>query len=284
MVDFVLHACGPQPVELAFLCGTVQIHPAYLDRSGAFHLGILVRDREAALIVGGLVFRGPDHLRIEQNHWFGRGILDAIHHDHPLHRAGLWRGKANAGGVIHGFQHVARKFGDLGSHRGHRVARFLQTRVGMDQDGADHVWYLRRSGDWCKRKRQGKLAADMARDHEKIFLIICIFLYKILNFSINQEPHSDSDIISGIPYLNGRARYRWTLILRLTASARTRSSGTRWRRFMAFRPAMASPCGSRIWSFGHQPVCKPRWKRCWPTAFTAITAMRPNIWTQSAGG
>jgi hypothetical protein len=60
-------------------------------------------------------------------------------------------GQAKAGRVIHGFQPGGGKAHNFFCHRSDRLAGLLQTRDGMDQNIADHVWDLRHERDWFKR-------------------------------------------------------------------------------------------------------------------------------------
>ena len=77
-------------------------------------------------------------------------ILGAVQNDDTAHHADLRRGKTHAGRVIHGFQHVGGKRAKFRRDVSHGLTRLFQARVGVDQDGADHVLDLRRGGEWCK--------------------------------------------------------------------------------------------------------------------------------------
>ena len=151
VVNLVLHAGRPKPGEQALLRVAIKVHPANLHRTRPLYFGVLIGDRKTALLVAAEVFRRPQNLRIQQRDRLGRTVLDAIHNDQPFHHADLRRGKTNSGRIIHGFKHVRRQSRNLGGHRSDRLAGLLQTRIGMDQDIADHLWDLRRGGKSCKR-------------------------------------------------------------------------------------------------------------------------------------
>ena len=59
-------------------------------------------------------------------------------------------GKADAGGVIHGLQHVIGKLAQILRDVTHGIGRLLEPWVGVEQDGPDHKGDLRCSGWLCK--------------------------------------------------------------------------------------------------------------------------------------
>jgi hypothetical protein len=102
------------------------------------HLGILLGDRQAALFIGALFVRGPGDFGVHQT--IGRAsasgsFTQSITKMRDM-TPDLRAGKADAGRVIHGFQHVGssgtngiRDFGD-------GLGCLLEARVGMGEDRA----------------------------------------------------------------------------------------------------------------------------------------------------
>ena len=75
---------------------------------GPLDLLVIFRDREAALLVGALLLRGPDDLRIDQHHRPALLVRSSatVDHDEALRHADLDRGETDAGRVVHRLEHV----------------------------------------------------------------------------------------------------------------------------------------------------------------------------------
>ena len=123
MVDLMLHTGGKKPFAGHHLLFAIDIQIAHIDAGRPFDLGGLFWDRQAAFLENGLGIGAGDNLRIDHLVKLRRVIRTAIHHNDPLRDIHLRRGKADSGGVIHGFGHVieklARAIGDLGNRRCH---------------------------------------------------------------------------------------------------------------------------------------------------------------------
>ena len=68
-------------------------------------------DRQAALLIFGGFLRGGDNLRIDEQLRLPRLflVLDEIHHHDALRHADLDGGETDAGGGVHGVEHVVHE-------------------------------------------------------------------------------------------------------------------------------------------------------------------------------
>ncbi len=96
------------------------------DLGRAFDLVEDLGHRQTAFLIGQCVFRGGQDLGV---HIVLRGRLLAlagqVHDDHPLGHAHLHGGQADAGRVVHGFQHVIHQGAQLVSHAAFNRGRDL---------------------------------------------------------------------------------------------------------------------------------------------------------------
>ena len=85
----------------------VEIEVADLHLGGPLDLLVVFRDRQAALLVGGLLLGRPDDLRIDDHLRLARLVLAGeVERDHALRHADLDRREPDPGGVVHGVEHV----------------------------------------------------------------------------------------------------------------------------------------------------------------------------------
>ena len=121
MVDLVLDTGRHQPLAVHLHHLVVEV--AITDAAGgrAFHLLIIIRDRQAAFLIGRQFVRNADDFRIDEHDRLLFLVLAGkIDHHHALGHRDLDGGKPDAGRVIHGLQHVLRQLADGrrdGSHR-----------------------------------------------------------------------------------------------------------------------------------------------------------------------
>ena len=132
VVQLVLRAGGPKPVEIAFLRLAVEPGPAHPHLGRADHLGVDVGERQAAFLEDPRGLGQADDLGVDHDQRRGAavGILAAIHHEHPLQHAQLRRGKAHARRLVHRGQHVGRQRLELGRDPRDRLAALL-TQAGV---------------------------------------------------------------------------------------------------------------------------------------------------------
>jgi len=96
---------------------------------------VIFRDRQAALFVSHFVVGRPGHFRIDENARVVLvGLLRQIHGDDAFGNADLDRGKADAGRVIHGRQHVIDQLADAGIDVLDRLGNLPQPLVGERYD------------------------------------------------------------------------------------------------------------------------------------------------------
>ncbi|GAA6188982.1 hypothetical protein NBRC116596_20450 [Litorivita sp. NS0012-18] len=89
-------------------------------------------------------------------------FLDAIEGDEPLEHADLRRRQPDAGGVIHGFEHV---FGQLAARVGEifdGVALLFEARIGMYQNRPYHGLHLGDAGGACNGRGAARVAGNVA--------------------------------------------------------------------------------------------------------------------------
>ena len=120
VVDLVLQAGGEQPFGVDFPRVALRIEVTHLHPRRPLHLLVIFRDRQAALLVGALFLRRPDHLRIDEDQRLLRLVLlGEVHGDDPQRHADLDRGEPDAGRVVHGLEHVLDQLADLVIHAFH---------------------------------------------------------------------------------------------------------------------------------------------------------------------
>ena len=119
MVHLMLKAGGEHAFDLFLVDFAVAVEPAGADRVRPVDLGILVGDRQAALIVGARL-GGAQDLGVDEDQRvadrlaaFLLRILKVDDQD-PLRNAHLDRGEADAGGGVHRLEHVVDERLDLG--------------------------------------------------------------------------------------------------------------------------------------------------------------------------
>ena len=116
-------------------------------RAGALDFLGVIRDREAALLVGAQLIRAPDDLGIDEDLRMGlrlrlallvelpRDLLFEIADHDALHHADLDRREANAARRIHRIEHVARQITDLVRDGDDGLANLPQAGIGQYDDG-----------------------------------------------------------------------------------------------------------------------------------------------------
>ena len=135
VVNLVLDHGGEEAIgiDLMGLAGLIEIF--HLHRHRAFDIGILLGDRQTALVIAAQFLRRPCDNRVDDLVWLRFLVLFCrIEHQHPLHDPDLWGGEANTRRVIHGFEHVielaAMRIGDFL----HRITFHAQAAVGNGHD------------------------------------------------------------------------------------------------------------------------------------------------------
>src|SRR5690606_35343564 len=122
MVNLMLQTGAEKTLNLIFMAVAILVLPARGYHGWPFNIGILVRHREAAFAINRQVFRrvqnfGIDkHPRVADDFMVMVAMLAMfmimfhrflkVDHQYPFGHANLYRGKANARRVIHGFKHV----------------------------------------------------------------------------------------------------------------------------------------------------------------------------------
>src|SRR5712691_9649668 len=137
MVDLVLQAGGEEPIGLDLLRRTLEIEVFYLHLRRAFHVAVIFRDREAALLVGRLLRRRPHDLRIDEDlRALGLLFLGQVQGDDALGRADLDGGEPDPGRVVHGLEHVLDQLADAGVDLLHRLGDLPQPLVRQNENVA----------------------------------------------------------------------------------------------------------------------------------------------------
>ena len=99
VVELVLHADGGAVGELRLVRGAVEPEPAHPHPRRAGHVLVDVRDREAALLAGDGLLRGPSELGVDEHHRLRRVVLAGDSPSPPLAaspRAGSRRARCPA--------------------------------------------------------------------------------------------------------------------------------------------------------------------------------------------
>ena len=169
MVVLVLHDAGMEVGHLTFDHIAVAVHPAIADARRARHRGAQVRDRQAALPVQHAFLAQQFDFRIDQHRAghrdvvrIGAGALAGdAEHEQPQRHMDLRRGEADAGRVLHGFDHVADQPADFRrAGVGHRVAAAEQHRVTHAGDLENEPWDLRDGvAETALARAQGRVIA-----------------------------------------------------------------------------------------------------------------------------
>lgn len=106
----MLNASRQKAVGLDFLFSPLPVQKLYCHFSRPLNILEILRDRKTAFLINRHVLAGPDDFRVDEHHWFLRGIfLRDIQHKDTFQDADLAGRKADARGVIHCFQHVISK-------------------------------------------------------------------------------------------------------------------------------------------------------------------------------
>jgi hypothetical protein len=138
MVHLVLQAGREQAVGLDLPRLALAIEEADANPGGPLHLGIVVWDRQASLLVDGALVRGAEDFRVEEDlRGPGLALLGEVDDHQPDRLADLDRRQAYARRVVHRLQHVVDEpaqavvealdgFGDLAKHW-----------IGQDYEGSD---------------------------------------------------------------------------------------------------------------------------------------------------
>ncbi len=139
MIDLMLQASRQNAVrlDLSRVAIAIEVTGAHAGRP----LDILenVRDRQTALLAGGMLVRSPENFRISETKRLRRRCFTFafghVENDHPLLHGDLNRGKPDARRGIHGLKHVVHERADAVVDRGHWRANEAQTRIGKGDDG-----------------------------------------------------------------------------------------------------------------------------------------------------
>ena len=140
MVDLMLQADRQQPVDLAVLDLAVGVPPARAHPIGAQHLGILLGDRQAALLVGHQGFALLEDLRIDEHPRVPDRLallilfLLEVDHEQADRYPDLHRGQPDAGRVVHRLEHVGDEGLELGIEILDRSRGLAQDRIGNADD------------------------------------------------------------------------------------------------------------------------------------------------------
>ena len=106
----------------------LETHPHLL---AALHAGVVFGDRQAAFFLAALPLAGND-LGIDGDQ---RRLLavpgGAVEDDQPLADPDLGRGEADAGGGVHGLQHVVGQAAQFGVEGRDRCGLLLEDRIGV---------------------------------------------------------------------------------------------------------------------------------------------------------
>ena len=112
MVDLMLQADREQPVDLALVGLALGVLPACTDPVWPHHLGILLGNRKAALVVGHQGLRLLEDLRIDEHPRVLDRLalfLDRLHqvdHQHAPGHPDLDCSEPDPGGFVHRLEHV----------------------------------------------------------------------------------------------------------------------------------------------------------------------------------
>ncbi|MCY1300251.1 hypothetical protein D9M70_498120 [compost metagenome] len=138
VIDLMLQAGGEQAIGLDHLFLAVTVEMLDGDRRGALDLGVKVWDRQAAFLVDRALIGRSNDLGIDENE---RGLVVAffrnIEHQHAFGNADLDRGKADAGRVIHGFEHIVGQTADVRVDGFDRRGNLAEHRIGKDDKRLD---------------------------------------------------------------------------------------------------------------------------------------------------
>ena len=135
MIHLVLQAGCHQVVHCLFMDLAVQILPTRANLGGAFDVGILVGNRQAAFAINRMLFRRIKDLGI---HEYPRltnrltvfaGFLK-VDDQQPFWHADLYRGEPDTGGGIHRFEHVIDQLFEVSIERLDRRRDGFQPRIG----------------------------------------------------------------------------------------------------------------------------------------------------------
>ena len=135
MVDLVLQAGREQPFRLDLADLVLVVEIAQPDRLGALNLGVMLGQRQTAL-VGRQQFLGtPQDLGIGDAHRLRRlAVARAIDHQHTLRYPDLRCRKPDADRVVHRLEHVVHQPAHRGVDRGNRPRLDLEARIGSGDD------------------------------------------------------------------------------------------------------------------------------------------------------
>ena len=153
VVHLMLQAGGQHAIGLHLDLLAVQIEIFRPDAGGALHIVPDFRDRQAALLENGHLFRRPENLGVDEDAPTLLAVfLIQIYHDHPLGHADLDRRQADAVGGIHAVGHVFDQFADFAIHLFDISGDGFKPRVGRDKDRTDG--HGREIGEAGKRVKQ----------------------------------------------------------------------------------------------------------------------------------
>ena len=124
-----------RPLGLDLLRLAFEVEELHLHRARPLHLLVVFRDGEAALLVDRLFLRLPGHFRIDEHlRRLRLVLLGEIHGDHALRHADLDGRQPDAGGVVHGLEHVVDQRAQRLVDGADRLGFQPQPLVGKDED------------------------------------------------------------------------------------------------------------------------------------------------------
>ena len=140
MINLVLNASCPQIGKNLLLRRAVLVDPGNFNIRWAGDISVLFRDRQTAFFVNARFICRRNNLRVEHNGGFGRRVfgLFTIQNDQSGQYPDLRRGKPNARGGIHRFQHVVRQLLERSIDIINRSRDFFQPWGGMQDNRLDH--------------------------------------------------------------------------------------------------------------------------------------------------
>ena len=120
VIDLVLDAGGEQFVRFYFEGVAVPVQGINPHSGRAFHLLVEPGHRQAAFFVGRQLIGEWGDLRVDV-HLGLVALFGQIHHQQALVHVHLSGRQADAGGVVHGFDHVVDQFAKLVIYLFHRL-------------------------------------------------------------------------------------------------------------------------------------------------------------------
>ena len=132
----MLDAGGQQAVGPQHEAAALAVQGLHLDAVGAGDVGEHAGNRQAAFLVGPQLHRALADDRVDQ-HQRLLALLGDVHYRQPVHQVHLRRSQADAGGLVHGLEHVIEQALErgLGDPRGiHGVGDHAQARIRVFND------------------------------------------------------------------------------------------------------------------------------------------------------